>query len=105
MSDNFTTHGVDFEDSWKVGSLRATYQELKEVFGMPNMGPSGDEKVQGGWKIMFFNGSTYAEISDWKENKSLFDVTEWNIAGHTTAAVELVKAEIDTLREKNGELS
>lgn len=102
MSDRFTTENVPCPDaSWKVGELGATYLELKDVFGPPNMGPSGDEKSQGGWKIHFFEGGTYAEVYDYKEDVSFFAVTKWSIGGCNHNAVELVHKEIEEYRAKN----
>ena len=86
------------------GKITATFAELVEVFGEPNMGAS--DKVFNEWAIEFRvpieddgmgdvddYDSIDATIYDWKENwggASRVGSYVWHIGGHNHQAVELV---------------
>ena len=86
------------------GKITATFAELVEVFGEPNMGAS--DKVFNEWAIEFRvpieddgmgdvddYDSVDATIYDWKENwggASRVGDYVWHIGGHNHQAVELV---------------
>ena len=86
------------------GKITATFAELVEVFGEPNMGAS--DKVFNEWAIEFRvpvdddgmgdvddYDSIDATIYDWKESHgsaSHYGKYVWHIGGHNHQAVELV---------------
>ena len=92
-------------DDWSVadgtfyaGNITTTYAELTEVFG-PDEGPSGDEKTQAEWTILFEDG-TVATIYDWKEyGTPVEEVTDWHIGGRSSRAVDLVQAVLTAVRD------
>ena len=71
------------------GTVTATYIQLLEVFGEPNIlnaESSGDDKVHNEWGIRFSNGDDdiYATIYDWKEMDaydSHYGEYRWHIGG------------------------
>lgn len=65
----------------KKGTLQANYEEMKEAFGEPHeTTPSEDGKVRVEWAFETEDG-TIITIYDWKEERPVEKVTEWNIGG------------------------
>ncbi len=72
------------------GRLAASFNQLVQVFGQPNAGPSGDGKVFNEW-VLKTEDDLVATIYDWKLD---FDVKEtpdevydWHIGGHKSQVV------------------
>ena len=75
------------------GHIHATYDELVEVFGKPNVldAEEGD-KTWNEWGIEFEDGDdyVYATIYDWKEMDaydSHFGEYRWHIGGHNMSSL------------------
>lgn len=62
------------------GSIDVSYYRLVELFGEPNKVNSGDGKSRYEW-ILEHNGYFFS-IYDWKENKPINEVTQFQIGGH-----------------------
>jgi len=80
------------------GHVKTTLSTLIRAFGPPNfnLGPSQYEKVTMEWVIRF-SCVTIATIYDWKNygSQPLPDEQfEWNIGGHSSKAVSLVKDQL-----------
>lgn len=96
MNTGFTTENVNLEGTSLQGYITCSYDTLCEVFGQPEGGDG--HKTQAEWAVKTDDGTVFA-IYDWKEHKPVYDVTEWNIGGKTTQAVEalhtIVNAALD----------
>ena len=76
------------------GYVRATYEEMREAFGIAHRGHDG--KTRANWVIDF--GGTIATVYDWKRSEPLYQVRTWNIGGHDPIVVDLVREEIEIAR-------
>ena len=78
------------------GHIHATYDELVEVFGEPNiLNAEEGDKVFNEWGIRFEDGDddVYTTIYDWKERDaydSHVGTYRWHIGGKEYRSVELV---------------
>jgi hypothetical protein len=90
---NFVTGDFDVVGTCLQGTVNTSYNRLVETFGEPTGFASDDGKVQAEWAIKF-NDGTLATVYDWKEDKSMYDVREWHIGGHSQAAVMNVIDEV-----------
>lgn len=72
--------------SGRVGTLKATYEEIIEVLGEPCFGESSDGKIRAEWVIRFDDG-ILATIYDYKQyGTPLEEVTSWSIGGFSPKA-------------------
>lgn len=77
------------------GYVTATYDQLVEVFGIPDyMDPSGDGKIDTEWEVFNTPAGT-VRIYDWKEydggrRSRDGNPYEWHIGGTTRKAVHFV---------------
>ena len=92
---NFVTGDFDVVGTCLQGHINTSYDRLVETFGQPTIyeGDETDGKVQAEWTIKF-NDGTLATLYDWKTGVSPESVTEWNIGGHSQAAVMNVIDEV-----------
>ena len=90
---NFVTGDFDVVGTCLQGTIKTSYNRLVETFGEPIRFAGENEKVQAEWAIKFTDG-TLATIYDWKEDKSIYEVREWHIGGHSEAAVMNVVDEV-----------
>ena len=67
------------------GHVSATYSHLVHVFGEPHL--DYDPKVLAHWSVVFEDG-TYVSIYLWKEDSIPLNRHDWNVGGHSSAAVE-----------------
>lgn len=76
------------------GYIKATLEQLYDAFDDAHIfRPNSLEKVQIEWRLKFEDG-TIATIYDWKKNGYIpysDELVEWNIGGHTSEAVNLVR--------------
>ena len=82
-----------FEGSCLQGYVRTSYNNLKNIFGLPSDIISGDGKVNTEWSVNFTldNGDEIkATIYDWKENSTPTDEYDWHVGGYNVDAVECV---------------
>ena len=86
MTAQFTTEDVDANMTSLQGYITCSYDTLVEVFGEPSNGDG--YKTQAEWTGK--SGDTVFTIYDWKEDQSIYDVTDWHIGGHGRSAVETV---------------
>jgi len=80
---NFTKTADTNRTSLK-GEFRATYAQLVEVFGQPEIGPNADidGKVTCEWTFKFEDDSV-ASIYDWKEGETPMGEYSWHVGGHS----------------------
>ena len=75
------------------GKFFGSYETLVWTFGAPtHVFPAG-ESSQVAWDIKFTSPDgdrVIASIYDWKQGVDVREVKEWNIGGHSYAAVECV---------------
>jgi hypothetical protein len=85
--------------SYLLGKVRASYDQLVELFGEPN--GCGDDKVHNSWDTEFqiytktgeVEDTVYANLYDWKEVNAEFakgGEYYWHIGGVDKRAVDLV---------------
>jgi hypothetical protein len=76
------------------GYIQASLEQLYDAFDDAHFfRPSSLEKVQIEWILKFEDG-TIATIYDWKKGGKIpysDEVVEWNIGGHSSEAVTLVR--------------
>ncbi len=78
VDNDANTHNT----SLKIRNLKATYDQLVGLFGEPKKIEGGDHsRVE--WVITFSDGGLLC-IYDWNDDRRIYDVTEWNVAGHDT---------------------
>jgi hypothetical protein len=85
---NFVTGDFNAVGTCLQGHINTSYDRLVETFGEPTIyeGNETDGKVQAEWTIKFTDG-ILATVYDWKTDVTPESVTEWNIGGHSDAAV------------------
>lgn len=84
------------------GHIVITYDALYAVFGRPMGGDGYKTDIE--WAIRF-KDDVVATIYNWKNGPAylgddgtpVHEITEWNVGGHTTAAVDLV---VSTLQQE-----
>ena len=74
---DLNTNGIS-----KMGVLRASYYEIVEKFGDPELVCSDDNKVRVEW-VLESNGRVIT-IYDWKETSPVEFVTTWSVGGRST---------------------
>jgi hypothetical protein len=92
LEDNYSKAHM----SGRVSELDGvTYEQLVRTFGEPNIGPSGDDKVQAEWLIEFtneFDEKVIATVYDYKQyGTPVEEITYWSIGGFKAEAGWLVK--------------
>lgn len=108
---NFITHNlaeIPFESTWLQGRIAATYDELTDLFGRPQL-LDGD-KVDAEWRIKYEDG-TVATIYNWKngpnhlgsEGTPVEQINEWHVGGTTKSAYDKVQITLDLRRETKQE--
>jgi len=97
---------VDATGSSFQGNIVATYEQLKSVFGDPEINTGPEEKFRYQWTIKFLNGEI-ATIYDWKINQKLhlmiLKEIKWNIGGYNMSAVGSVHTEFHNKLEEDKE--
>lgn len=73
-----------------MGYITLSFDQIVDMLGDTDYGPSGDGKVRALWVIGFEDG-TVATLYDWKESVPLDEVTKWHIGGYSMDAVSCVK--------------
>ncbi len=71
----------DFYGTQLVGYIHTTYKNLVKTFGEPDIQDGYKSRVK--WWIKFEDG-TKASIYDWKDEKPLGKVREWNVGSENT---------------------
>ena len=113
-SMNFKTHNdkESLEDAVNgaslVGEVKATYAELRSLFGKPLEWECG--KVDAQWIVEFSDG-TIATIYNWKDGVAYLGeaglpvkkITDWHIGGLSPAAHTMVQIALDLSRESRDE--
>ncbi len=92
----FTTRNVDAGGTSLVGEIKATYKQLKKLFGEPS--GSDGYKSDAEWEIKFEDG-TVATIYNWKDGKNyrgesgtpVEAITDWHVGGHDAKALTYVE--------------
>lgn len=69
------------------GHIHATYGELLETFGNPDLFESG--KIRAEWVVVFADG-VLATIYDFKSPNDLRDQVEWSVCGFQNEALDRV---------------
>ena len=96
---SFATTDDFVNGSHLLGYIRASYDDLVELFGEPNGGD--DDKVHNSWDTEFqiytktgeVEDTVYANLYDWKEVNAEFAKRgeyDWHIGGVDKRAVDLV---------------
>ena len=88
-----------------VGKVKATYAELRSLFGKPMTWDDG--KVDAQWVVEFSDG-TIASVYNWKDGVAYLgetglpikNITEWHVGGFSSAAHAMVQIAIDLSREE-----
>ena len=88
-----------------VGKVKATYAELRSLFGKPMTRDDG--KVDAQWVVEFSDG-TIASVYNWKDGVAYLgeaglpikNITEWHVGGLSSAAHAMVQIAIDLSREE-----
>ena len=88
-----------------VGKVKATYAELRSLFGKPMTWDDG--KVDAQWVVEFSDG-TIASVYNWKDGVAYLgeaglpikNITEWHVGGLSSAAHAMVQIAIDLSREE-----
>ena len=98
---NFITYDFRysvFDGASLQGYVRASYDELVDIFGEPNM--SRDPKVQCEWYIEF-DDMVVATIYSWKAD-NFRETKKWNVGGQKFKAYErIVKLIFEYQSKKN----
>jgi len=90
------------------GDLFINYEKLIEVFGKPNGGPSGDNKIYCEWIIYFPEEKIYSSIYNWKNGPNYpkggptENIIHWSIGGKDNKSVLII---YEYLKEKLGKYS
>ena len=98
----YDTHNdgpINIDGTGLCGHINATCAEIEDHFGPPE---EGDYKTDWEWAIRFDDG-TIATIYNWKNGPNycghdgyrLHQITRWNVGGHTSEAVRLVKEQLN----------
>lgn len=95
-----TDKNIDTDNTSLMGSISASYLELRCAFGTPERLTDG--KVRAKWTVKFHDGQV-ATIYDWKKDAALFAVSDWNVGGMTPAVLDRIKIAIDLAKEKQSE--
>jgi hypothetical protein len=98
------TANLDSSGSCLQGEIKATYEELRTLFGKPCEGDG--YKVDAQWVIRFADG-TLSTIYNWKDGLNycgdagtpVEDITEWHVGGMATASLDQVVITLDLFRE------
>ena len=100
---NFTKN-PDITNTHKQGTLKASYTDLVNTFGSPNIkrGEATLEKTQVEFHIEFVDG-TVATIYDWKSEYPAILNDTWTIGGFNYDAVMQVKQEMQEKRDRDNE--
>lgn len=94
---NYITHNderINLSGTSYKGEITTTYNRLVELFGEPSRS-SGDGKMDVKWDVEFENGIV-GSIYNYKNgvrygNPNIESITEWNIGGHKSECVKLIK--------------
>jgi len=109
-SMNYTTHNdkESLEDAVNgaslVGKVKATYAELRSLFGKPLDWEC--DKVDAQWIVEFSDG-TIATVYNWKDGMAYLGedglpikkITDWHVGGLSPAAHAMVQIALDLSRE------
>lgn len=78
----------------RIGTLKATYADLVEAFGEPNLNhESGDGKVKTIWVFSTPRGPV--TIYDYKPTQAPENVTEWSVGGKKAEAYLWIRDEFN----------
>ena len=82
---------VKASGSFLQGYMKASYLELVEVFGKPNLGPNdfGLDKVTCEW-VLEYEDNKYCTIYDWKLPETPNYKYQWHIGGTEMECIEHV---------------
>lgn len=90
------------------GYLHLEYDTIREIFGKPKFGLSGDDKVEWEWifsingtKVTIYNykdGPTYMRDKKIKPSK----IYPWHIGGDTRSSVNMLKCYLSSINEDYG---
>ena len=86
---DFTTEDVGIGGTHRIGTLRASREEITRQFGEPD---TGFPKSTYHWQVRFPDGSVVT-IYDYRERNRFADadeIREWSIGGRDTGNVELL---------------
>ena len=94
------THGANTNGTSLKGYIRASYDQLVQVFGQPDVGPDDrdQDKVTCIWELTF-NDGTVATIYDWKEGETPMGTYEWHIGGRNNNASTMVQDAFHLMHE------
>ena len=94
------THGANTNGTSLKGYIRASYDQLVQVFGEPDVGPDDrdQDKVTCIWELTF-NDGTVATIYDWKEGETPMGTYEWHIGGRNNNASTMVQDAFHLMHE------
>jgi hypothetical protein len=104
---SFVTHNhadIGISGSCLQGYIKASYAELRELFGEPTDGDG--YKVDAEWDLRFDDG-TVATVYNWKDGPSYCgesgtpvpEITDWHVGGNTKRALDSVQIALDLHRE------
>jgi len=94
------THGANTNGTSLRGYIQASYDQLVQVFGEPDIGPDdrNQDKVTCVWELQFGDG-TVATIYDWKEGETPMGTYRWHIGGRNTNAEHMIHSAFEMMHE------
>lgn len=81
------------------GYVRASYDELVELFGAPIADPWDDYKTTVEWYLQAEDGTT-ASVYDYYTSGLSDRVYDWHIGGHSQRAAQVVQEALETKKSQ-----